>query len=1047
MNHLYSHQRLLAASLSVVAACFGATQARGQTLNELQRQDSHFIDWMKEKGAAEAMAYYAKEYPSNDPKVVVSMRIAVERTTIEAAREKARNLQSAAEVNQVFLEMRKATESLLQAERDRCEKFGDDDVAVLWQNQLLSDILEEYLRVYRNNAVEVYEYGSPNDDQTKAYEEWMPLAFAQANRASAVAFESQGKMISDGKYGRQLTKLGLKTKVQDAQSAAKYWLGSTAFGMTLLPDNHPYFAKLGKPGGLAVPQQKATIADERKRLLALALDAVGSNDPANLSDELKALGARALAAQGKFAEAKKYANALNAAEFTAAAQAPLAARTIAVKAKVLAAAGAMDEAVKTLRLEALQNPALAADLAAKGTRSYLFVCDAAHRLLMDASKKAQPAAAVELLNKAFMEPYADVFSDQPDPGLDPEVAAAIRQLRPELNARWKQQFAAVPLAQIPPAVASGTIMLEMGELLGPGGLWEKVKTAVAAKQAPDANDVKSLTEKMRRIESGLLPLSTHPVKVVRAKMLDQLALLRYLGIQAGISLVADPAINISLLDQTAHAAALNWLAIADEMPETSQAPQAMEYATFILRTQLDAGLYAADYLKCCGVLFAKYPNSPAALRELTKYSDLLAGQGKHKEAEEILGKMPKTDNYYFIARQKMVSLKDRNRKALQGAADSAKAAGTPSAEADAKFQAALADVIQFADGLVNEAKQVAKEAPGYRRASAVSVRASTLVLLANAYNAKGNPQQGVALLDSLESEFSQDAIKPEDVEGNEDALKNMRDGLAAQVEWGQICRMRMLMDAGLGDQVKTRAQQLLASGNAQSVAVLRGLNRDLKVEVDSLKDEISAAKFAPYRAELEVRRQRYGKAMLDLTELLRAKLLATANEQETDYLNVLLVQSKSASGDTAGAVALAEQLLAGQEADIKAGKRKSRSLNLILGAAQATFDHAKSILDANSKERQSMLAAANKSAKRIVDNFRRNAPGATGYPVEFYEAFWVHMSALEALPLNSSRNMPAIRASLPNAIKAVREADPKGYEALPWNSRFEKLMLRLETEK
>ncbi len=1048
MIHAHSPQRLLAASLAVVATSFCAPRAFAQTLDDLKRQDSHFIDWMKEKGAAEAMEYYAKTYPSADPKSAVSMRIAVDRTKIEAGRERARNLKSATELNQVFLEMRQATENLLQAERERCEKFGDDDAAILWQNQLLSDIVEEYLRVYHNNAVEAYEYGAPTKDQTAAYEEWMPQAFAQANRANAVAYQSQGRMMHDSNYGKHLRQLGIKTRVEDAQGAVKYWLGATAFGMTLLPDSHPYFANLGKPGGLVVSQQKSTIADERKRLLALAMDAVGPNDPANLSNDLRALGARVLAAQGNFAKAKTYAAALAPAEFTAAAQAPLAAHLIAVQAKVTAAAGALDEAVKNLRQEALKNPAIAADLAAKGTRSYLFVCDAAHRLLLDASEKAKPPAKDELFNKAFMDPYADVFSDRPAEGIDPEVAAAIRQLRPELNSRWQKQFAAMPLDKMPAFVVTGTITLEMGELLGPGGLWEKVKTAVVAKQAPDANDVKLLTDKMKRIESGLLPFSTHPVKAVRAKMLDQLALLRYLGTQAGIALVTDPkVVNISVLDQTAHAAAMGWLTIADEMPEAPQAPQAMEYATFILRTQLDAGLYAPDYLKCCGVLFAKYPNSPAALRELTKYADILAGKGEYKKAEEILGKMPKTDNYYFIARQKMASLKDRNRKALESAADSAKAAGAPSAEADAKFQAALADEIAFASGLVDEAKAAAKEAPGYRRASAVSVRASTLVLLANAYNTKGSPQQGVALLESLESEFTPAAITQADFDGKEGALKGMQDALAAQVEWGQICRMRMLMDAGLGDQVKKRAQQLLAGGNAKSVAVLRGLNRDLKLEVDSLKDEIVAAKFAPYRAELELKRQRYGKAMLDLTELLRAKLMPTANEQEKDYLNVLLVQSKSASGDTAGAVELAKQLLADQEAEMKTGKRKSRSLNLILGAAQANFDHAKSMLDLNSPERQRMLIAANKSAKLIVDNFRQNPLNpATGYPVEFYEAFWIHMSALEALSPTSDK-IRQIRKSLPNAIRAIREADPKGYGDLPWNSRFEKLMLRIETEK
>lgn len=1035
MSHAHSIRALLPV-LAVAGASFAAFPAAAQTIEELKKQDSRYIDWLQEYKAAKTLQHYAAGVTGVTDEAKLTLKIAVATTQIDSLRAQA-GTASAKRQSELYVELRKRFEDLLAAKRERAEKFTGGDSALYWQTELLSDMVDTYLRVYRNNAAAAYEFGSPDADQKQAFAEVVPQVYLAAVRAAKTADNTQRRMMADRLYIRNLTRSGLRNKIEESQRMAKYWLGVSSYWMTLLPDAHPYYAGLGKPGVFAVPGQKPVPADERKRLLALAADALSANGSA----DAKAMLACVLLAQGKNQEAAKAAQTINMGDYTTRDSAWVVVRILAAKAKVTAGNGKLDDAVRELRAEAVSNPALLADLQEGAGFAYLFLCDAAHRLLMDAANAKKPVD-VELFNKSFMDPYADIFAeDAGKGGVDEAAKQAIRALRPVLQQRWSAEFANVPANQKPGFLILQTLDVEYGQVFAAGGLWSQVKDAG---KAPDPAQLKELTEKLRHIEDGIqVALDKEQVKVIRAKLLNQRALTRYLGAQAGVYLVVDPKnTTVAEADQSVRAAAMDWLELATTAPASADAPQAIDYATGMLHLMHENNMYQADYAAACKVLFTQYPQTKAADRELPYYADkVLAAAGKTDEALALLRKMPKEDPYYFTAQQKAVTLLERLRKAAQSAADAKK--GTPEAgAADTKFAAATATFLKAATTLEDEAKKASKEGvSGYRRASARFVQASTLILHANALAANGAASEGVALLDGFEDKFNPEtALVAQDFEKQEDLAK-MREYLSAQVEYAQVSRLRMLMDAGQGSQVKSRALELLSNGNPKSALVLKGLLRDIKTETDRLTSVIGRTTYAPLKTELLVKRQKYGAAMLDLTNILRDKLMASADRQTKEYLDLLLVQAKSASGDTVGAVAEVDRLLAEEAAVVAKDKTHPRSLNLLLVASQTYYDHGVSFVDPASPERKSALVKAYKTAKTIVDNFLARGPGTTGFETAFYEALWTQLSALENMqPIG---NVKGIRNNIPGTIDTILQRDPKGFGELPWGDRFTELKDRM----
>lgn len=1084
MIQAFPLRSLLAASMFAAVAVGGlllpAPSASAQSIGELKKNDDVFIDWLREKGAADALTYYGKAHPPKEKKAQISLQIAAASAKIDHVRDGASKL-GGPELEKAFVEMRQATEAMLDAERQRCDEFKTDEMSLLWHARLLSDLLDNYLRIYRNDAAAAYEYGQPTPDQVQAFAEIVPEAFLRANQGDAAIDRFDRMMSSSSTYGRNLERQGLRIPMEEAKNDIRRWYGLTAYLMTLLPDTHPYYTALASGGTRGVTNQARDIPAERKRLLALALRLTKRDSLDDMTVAARNLAGRILAAQGQAAEAAKYYQNLDTREVDGA----IAVQALCGQANALAAGGKLTEAVKMLRersgtlqfrqfdpvSQAFVPTDMRAQLAKGDASLYLFACDAAYRLLMDASKTAKPPLSEELFNRAFMEPYADIFSEKPATTKEEQKVAAIKRgLKEQLFARWSEVFKNTPAKDLPPAVAAGKVMVDISALFAEGGLWQTLSKQVAEKQTPDAAKVAELAGQMRKVEANLLAFTGKNIKsrAVRAKMLDQLAFLRLYGVQAGVCLVNDPK-NTAIPPeaQTLHACAMGWLALADELSTESQAPDAIGYACGLLRDLKNHGLYAADYAAACKVLFKKFPNNPAAATEAIAYSGILANQDRIGEGIAILEQMPKAEMVYFSAQQKALSLREQQWQKFSGKVEEAMAANKPSAEWDAKAAAALDQIIATATALEGEARKAfsADGAPGYRHASAQTARASAVVALARAQAAKGNPQQALVTLDGFEAKFAPSTVSEKDFEGHPADFAALQKGLAAQVEWAQVCRLRMLMDAGQTDQVRARAEQLLTGAGsdpdkqAKSRNVLFRLNYSLKHEVDRLKELIPSIQFEPLKLAKQQLLRRYGQAMLELTQLLKDKTItAASSQQDKDNMNLMLVKAMAASGDAKGALVLMEKLVDEEAARVKAETEEvdkynaqhpnakkvapNRSLNMLLGKASAEYEVGLSL---EGRAARIALVKASKSAQTIIDAFRREPRPEDGYAPEYYEAYWIRLngSAVRAKTKGASEKTKEQAKGIPLVIQRLVEEDPKGFENSPLADFFRTLSVRL----
>ncbi len=1101
MPTAHSHRFLPAALVFASAAGFLAFPAAAETLEEMKKNDAQFIDWLRDKGASDVLEYYSQAHQPKDLLAQISLRIAASSAKIDSVRMDAIKLDQAAQLR-AFGEMRKATEAMLDAERERCDKFDGEETSIIWHAKLLSDLMENYLRIYRNDPVPAYEYGQPTPDQTEAFETFVAEAFVRASRADAAADRFDAKMGGSKTYGRQLEKKGLRVKMEDARANIKYWHGQAAYLMTLLPDSHPYYVALGTTGTPGVRGQARDAASERKRLLKLALQSAVRDNVEEMGVDARNLAGRVLAAQGKPADAARYYDNLDTSAVSGAA----AMQSLCAQAGMKAAGGKpadLTNAVKWLReqAETVKFQELEADgsareggvreqLAKGDTALYLFACDSAFRLIMDASKRAaSPQEKKELLNKAFMEPYADVFTDKPaQSDEDKAVAAAKHSLKPLLLARWAEVFKGTPAKDLPPAVGAGKVMIEMGQLFTEGSLWNELKKqadanrAAAAAQQPeqplDAAKVAKLALQMRRLESDLQNFTAKEAPgAVRAQMLDQLAFLRMYGAQVGVCLVNDTGPQAAAIppeSQTLHACAMGWLTLARELPTEASAQAAIGFAAGILRDLKTQGFYAADYAEACNVLFEKFPDNPAVDAHIFPACADLIARGKLDAAVKLLDGVRSTSLLHFAARQKSLSLREQQWQLLATTVEENKANGKSDPAADTAAAAALDRLMAFATTLEQDAKKEVRAgaAAGYRRGSAHSARASALVSLARAQAAKGNAAQGVSALDKFEEEFAPATLSTEGFEGHEKELQTLQDALAKQVEWAQVCRLRMLMDAGMSDQVRSRADQLLTgSGNdpekqQKAKNVLFRLNYSIKHEVDRLKQVIDGVKFDALKQEYEQRRVRYGKAMLELTQLLKDKTITPASTQsDRDNMNILEVKAMAASGNSAGAVALAEKLSDAENARLKVENAEiekhnaqhpeakkplaGRSMSLLLALISAKYEHGLSLCFTDPAMARKQLVTAATAAQPVIDSFRNAPKPEAGYPTEYYEAYWVRLDGAHHRAKTQGASEKTIKDAkgIHLVIQRMREDDPEGFAASPFLDFFNYLEKRVQAEQ
>lgn len=1020
---------VLAPVLALAVLPAGIAQA--QSLENLEDRDEQFFDGLRQRHLTEVLDFYIQAYPAKDEMAQKLRTILSARTVSEDAWRQWQVATTEAERNRLQAAAWAAEERVIAAMAERLKLVEGNNKylvdAYFWGSQLSEEILARALVSYSARALDTYEYGAPDASQRAAVEKLMPQALLVTQFSRRRMDDIVRNLAADAGFRDKVLRDGYSFLIQEHKALqSKYYFAMAAMAMTLLPDSHPYYANLGKDP--AFPNQAATPEEERKRLAKMAKDAVDSvaTDhalPEETRDKAAYVLGRALTRLGKYPQAE---TECFKPLITDASQRWDGVLALAAMGRGMAFAGKPVEGALFIR-DNIDNSSHVRQAFEQGDiYPYLFLADAAHRILREvADKETDPAKKQAALDRAYGDPYGRVLSEE-----------RLTPVRNALFLRWEKEFKDMPDRMKPAAVSAGIALVVLGEVSGKDGLVEQTERAFQDsiqsgefKPTPEYQKLAGeLQPKLERARAEVLRFTgAGGSESGRAQALHVAALSEFMAARAGIGLVQE-AVPVDPMSQTAHAAALHWLAIAAELPAQPQAAEAMSASMYLLHRLHTDGKYADDYVKAATLLFTdKYKGLPAAQNEAVYFADrILLPAGKNAEATKVLALVLPDHETYWYALQKTVQAYDGAARRLVQQREALRAAGKD-AEAkamDPQVQAAWEALKSSAAGVVIAAANVT----GQARESALIARAAASLALAKAQAGLGNENLALRALEKFETEFSPDQIKGDPQEPRVAALKA---ALASMSDSVGAFRLRLQVEAGQLNEFRAASATLLAGDSEKALNLVKAIVRDFRNETMSLRDLAETAS-GSMRAQYEDRRRRYGSALLTLTELLTQKLAASSSAEQRQWLDLLKLQALAASGNTKDAVVEADRLTKEAEARKTAdGKPGRPTLGLLMATAIVKYEHALT-LSKTDPERIKLLNDCSEKFSNVIKAFVQKQ----NRPAEYWEAYYYRFAAAVAADSKTVGDIPRI-------IGQLKDKDPTlGGE--PWAERIERLGLRVQ---
>ncbi len=643
------------------------------------------VDGLANEGMSELLLHLVETEPSDDP---VLDRL------IEIAQYRIQYGDPGLDREEQLIAFDNALEGL----RSLIKDYYDHEQRPIWQTDLAELLLIEYLQVIRQNAAEFYAFGVPTADQEQAYRAVVAEAFEAVSDADLRFFQLQGLLPRDADHTAKRVNTGLWTRMIDEywKKRTQYYLGMSALFTSLLPDDAPYFANLGR--NEKVRSQAATPDEERRRLAGLTIEKLkpfvdDASDLAGIRDPSMVLTGRAHNRLGQPDQALPLLDPVIASRQ----------RDLADLTANLARADALNRQKQTSAavdsLIALENhPVVKSNLLYR-----LLVTDEAFRfLLQQAASPAEVADAYEI--------YLDLLNA-------PELGEQADPLKNYIYTRWEQQLSPdADLSGLPPIVR-----MAIGEV----ARIEGQNLAVQAQQNGDADLEVQAQDKLQRaivVNESLVGAGTPSAVLANARF--NLALALYWS---------DP----DSLDNLARVADL-LVTAADESPDQPVADDAIAIGVDLLRsmhqaTPRPAGIDEA-YRRAARVLFEKYSVSPAADNERLYYGYAIEQlAGNYEAAIAQYERVPFDHPAYF----------DAQRERLFSMAELSKAGLKP-----------WEQTAEEADRVLNAAQPAMNDADPERADAAMRALAGATLVLADADAAGGDADAAVQRLANFENRFA-----------------------------------------------------------------------------------------------------------------------------------------------------------------------------------------------------------------------------------------------------------------------------------------------------
>ncbi|MEX2216578.1 MAG: hypothetical protein WD768_20865 [Phycisphaeraceae bacterium] len=522
---------------------------------------------------------------------------------------------------------RKALEDGIQRYQALIGNFRDNSKRPIWQTDMALHLV--FTRMPLNDLAEdFYEYGVPSAEQKAIFESSAALGIENLSDASIFLNKLQRELPRLPDYNQTYVNTGRWEELTDEYLKAKlpFLLAHSAFHAALLPNSHPYYKTLGQNPNM--PLQAATPADERKRLLQLAIDSVDSipkvmKDKFGLPDRpMNLIKGKALAAMGKFAEA----NAILDAVIEAGRDDLLAFRAMLSKAKAMELKDKKADAAVAF-LEVVKDHPLAV-----GEIGFaIIVTDLQHRLLLKHAGKDMKVI------EATYKPYDNLINDKRhQPG-------TLSNIRYFVFKRWTDLYKDADPKTLALAVLSGMGELELIVGRGLVGEWD---------QANRANDPDLAEKKLEEAKPHLSKAYDVAESLLKREDADADVKARAMYNKGWCTYLPTPESGEAMLR-----AASIWATLADANPKNAIAEEAIRWATLYvhnLQVRENPAKEVTDtYEQVCTVLFKHFPDSQMAADERVFYTfNVLQEKNiQYKEAIESYNKVEPDHRDYVEAQR------------------------------------------------------------------------------------------------------------------------------------------------------------------------------------------------------------------------------------------------------------------------------------------------------------------------------------------------------------------------------------------------------------
>lgn len=737
--------------------------------------------------------------------------------------------------------------------RDLIQEHPDHHQRPVWQTDLASMLMFDYLQALHSYAGEFYEFGVPTTDQRRAFESVVAQALESLVDADLRFFHLKADLPRQADHAAKRVETGLWDKMikEYYETKTQFLLAHAAYFTTLLNDDHAYFKNLNNP---RIPRQRKDPHQERDRLRALAIERLAplvadETDPFRIRLPSACLAGRATVGQPKsldLAIEKLDAVIRDDGDGVNGLLSQLA------KSSALSQATQSDKA-RRLLAGLWDHPLVKQDLLLR-----LLVVDRTHLFELDhalAQPKEQRRAQIA---KAY-EVYEKLLSD---PGLGQNTQG----LRNYIYARWESMVQGVAdLSNLPDAVLAAAC--ELARLRGHALVQEAQQLEEGGNEQEAAErlaQAKPYLNQTARIGSQLLD-RTDLTREVRSSAMFNVAMANYLLAETDT-------------DQLLVATDM-WTALAQQMPDQPIAEQAIATAVTVLRP-----LYtlqprppgpAQAYERAAAVLFDKFPTSAPADLERVHYAYyVLAPQGRNAEAARLLAKAPRGHTLYFEAQREMLVNLRKVFIASEKVADRS---------------AARKDVLEHAQRVIRQAKALPADTDSQQLQDARKAHGTAQLILVDMALDEQNVDQALGLLDGFDKDF---ADEPDLVR---QALSKGIVALAGAAQFGSLVN---------------QAKQMMALFPNDAAAVIDGVLTDLTAQIDQLR---AAAHRGQVQREVDSMLQR-AKGLAEAAQMLAELLLDWAvrqNYTETDLVpfKLLLARSMILAGRAQPAVDILTPLL------------------------------------------------------------------------------------------------------------------------------------------